>query len=230
MFHPEGPTFLELLRQALSSTEGGYDLLAPKFDHTPFRTPEEVILATLAHIGARVENALDLCCGTGAALRLLRPHCRGRVVGIDFSEGMLAEASRLGPGFELVHGDVLAMDFDSEFDIATCFGAFGHILPEDEGRFLEGVRRALVPSGRFLFASAERPPALSVQRITAHAFNAAMRVRNLVWRPRFIMYYLTFVLPDVVAQLEAHGFSVRVTDPRLAPPFHPLRVVEATKR
>ncbi|MGO9081297.1 MAG: hypothetical protein ACLQDY_20030, partial [Streptosporangiaceae bacterium] len=30
----------ELAMQALSSVEGGYDLLAPKFDHTPFRTPD----------------------------------------------------------------------------------------------------------------------------------------------------------------------------------------------
>jgi hypothetical protein len=28
--------------QALSSVEGGYDRLAPKFDHTPFRTPDGV--------------------------------------------------------------------------------------------------------------------------------------------------------------------------------------------
>jgi hypothetical protein len=33
----------ELARQALSSVEGGYDLLAPKFDHTPFRTPDGVL-------------------------------------------------------------------------------------------------------------------------------------------------------------------------------------------
>ena len=29
MFHPQGPTVWELLVQALSSTEQGYDLLAP---------------------------------------------------------------------------------------------------------------------------------------------------------------------------------------------------------
>ncbi len=43
MFHPKGPTFLELTRQCLSSTEHGYDLLADKFDYTPYRTPEEVL-------------------------------------------------------------------------------------------------------------------------------------------------------------------------------------------
>ena len=40
MFHAKGPTFWELAVQALSSTEHGYDLLAPKFDYTPFRTPD----------------------------------------------------------------------------------------------------------------------------------------------------------------------------------------------
>lgn len=35
MFTSEGPTVRELAVQALSSVEHGYDLLAPKFDHTP---------------------------------------------------------------------------------------------------------------------------------------------------------------------------------------------------
>ena len=39
MFSPQGPSLRELAIQALSSVEDGYDLLAPKFDHTPFRTP-----------------------------------------------------------------------------------------------------------------------------------------------------------------------------------------------
>ena len=43
MFHGPGPTFFELARQVLSSTERGYDLLAPKFDLTWFRTPDRLI-------------------------------------------------------------------------------------------------------------------------------------------------------------------------------------------
>ena len=46
MFWPQGPSVRELAVQALSSVEGGYDLLAPKFDHTPFRTPDDVLDAT----------------------------------------------------------------------------------------------------------------------------------------------------------------------------------------
>jgi len=51
VYHPEGPTFLELMRQALASTERGYDLLAPKFDRTPFRTPDHVLEAMIQAIG-----------------------------------------------------------------------------------------------------------------------------------------------------------------------------------
>src|SRR5436305_12394193 len=91
MFHPQGPTFYELAVQALSSTERGYDLLAPKFDYTPFRTPDWLLQAVMAKLEAEAPfgSALDVCCGTGAAMRLLRPLCRDRVVGLDFSQGML---------------------------------------------------------------------------------------------------------------------------------------------
>lgn len=37
MFSPHGPSLRELAIQALSSVERGYDLLAPKFEHTPDR-------------------------------------------------------------------------------------------------------------------------------------------------------------------------------------------------
>src|SRR5438874_13813190 len=96
MFHPQGPTFWELAEQALSSTERGYDLLAPKFDFTPFRTPDEVLKGLAWYLGPprSIDSALDICCGTGAAIDILRPLCRQRVVGIDFSRGMLDVAKR----------------------------------------------------------------------------------------------------------------------------------------
>src|SRR3954468_20283783 len=96
MFHPNGPTFRELAVQALSSTERGYDLLAPKFDYTPFRTPDSILARVGEHIRTLgpLTAGLDICCGTGAAMRTLRPFCRDQVVGLDVSAGMLTEARR----------------------------------------------------------------------------------------------------------------------------------------
>src|SRR5437763_10148780 len=94
MFHAKGPTFWELAVQALSSTEHGYDLLAPKFDYTPFRTPDAVLARVGEHLAplGPFTSGLDVCCGTGAAMRMLRPLCRERVVGLDISAGMLGVA------------------------------------------------------------------------------------------------------------------------------------------
>ncbi|XXF77928.1 class I SAM-dependent methyltransferase [Myxococcaceae bacterium GXIMD 01537] len=238
MFHPEGPTFLELAQQALTSVERGYDLLAPKFDYTPFRTPDAVLKVALAQAGGpgSLGSALDVCCGTGAAMRLLRPLCRERVVGIDVSQGMLDEARARtvdAPGdaaLEFVRADALALPFESAFDVVTSFGAFGHILEEDEPRLVEGIARALRPGGRFVFVTAHPPSPLSPGYWMARGFNAAMRVRNAVWKPPFVMYYLTFLVPRARALLEAHGFSVEVRDGLMPAPFTPYSVVVATRR
>ena len=241
MYHPDGLTFLELMRQALASTERGYDLIAPKFDHTPFRTPDAVLEAVMRAIaddtggGRPVCAALDVCCGTGASMRHLRARCTERVVGLDMSQGMLDEAGRRledAPGtaaIELVRGDALALQFKSEFDVATCVGAFGHILPKDEDRFVAGIARALRPGGRFVFATSEMPPVTSASWCMARSCNAAMRMRNALLHPQFIMYYLMFLWPGVRTLLERNGFRVQGRRGLAVAPFDRVIIVVATK-
>jgi ubiquinone/menaquinone biosynthesis C-methylase UbiE len=235
VFHPDGPTFFELARQALSSTERGYDLLAPKFELTPFCTPEPVLEAAARLVGP-VASALDVCCGTGAAMRHLAPLCRERVLGLDFSAGMLGEARQklcdLGTQarVELVRGDALHMSFAAEMDVVTCFGALGHVPPEDEDPFVAGVARALRPGGRFVFATSRRPPPTSVALWLAHGFNLAMRARNALRRPPFVMYYLTFLWPEVRPLLERHGLRAEPHEGLCPPPFDPVILVVGTKR
>jgi len=237
MFHPQGPTFRELAVQALSSTERGYDLLAPKFDYTPFRTPDWLLAGVAEQIKglAPFDCALDVCCGTGAAIQMLRPLCRGRVVGIDFSQGMLEVCrQRLAdmPGtaaVELVRGDALAMPFAAAFDVVTCFGAFGHILTRDEPRFVGEIARVLRPGGRFLFVTGYLPPLTSLGYWMARLFNAAMRVRNFLISPPFIMYYLTFLLPGVRRLLERAGLRVEERSLGHGRPWQGLRLVIATR-
>ena len=237
MFQPDGPTVIELARQALSSVERGYDLLAPKFDATPYRTPDALLAAVAAQLGppGSVGDALDVCCGTGAAARFLRPLCTGRVVGVDLSAGMLDEARRRhaddpGPAaLSFVKGDALALPFEREFDLVTSFGAFGHIAEPDEGRLVAGVARALRPGGRFAFVTADPPSPLSPRALRARAFNAAMRARNAVWRPPFVMYYLTFLLPRARVLLEAAGFEVEVRRSVLPRPYERYVLVLARR-
>jgi len=237
MFHPQGPTFFELARQALSSTEAGYDALATKFDYTPFRTPAAVLEAVAEYLGRSdsIHAALDLCCGTGAAMEVLRPLCRDRVVGIDVSRGMIDVGGRRvhqAPGeaaVEFVRGNVLEMTFQEEFDVAVCFGALGHILPKDQTRFVTQVHVALKPGGRFLFASSCPPPFWSRKHWMSRGFNAAMHLRNLLIAPPFVMFYLNFMLPQAANLLQSCGFRVAVHDRIFPHPWKDLQLVEAIR-
>jgi SAM-dependent methyltransferase len=210
MFSPGGPSLRELAMQALSSVEGGYDLLAPKFDHTPFRTPDGVLDATadtLRLLGP-FGQGLDVCCGTGAGMRVLKSLCPGRIMGVDFSTGMLAQARTAYPDATLVRADVQALPFAEVFDLAVSFGALGHFRPAQRPALFAGVHRALRPGGVFAF------PIGAPQRITSSwywgllGFDLAMRVRNALWRPPFVMYYSTCPLHAVRDDLTASGFTV----------------------
>jgi len=236
MFHRNGPTFFELARQALSSTQRGYDLLAPKFDYTPFRTPDFLLdkVALQIEQTGQVASALDVCCGTGAGMQMLRPHVTQRLAGIDMSAGMLevcGEKLKEFPGeavIELTQGDALDMPYENEFDLAVCFGAHGHVLVKDEAAFVDQIARVLKPGGRFVFLTGYRPPFYSPVFWLAHGFNFAMHVRNLLLRPHFIMFYLTFMLPEVRQLLEDRGFEVDEREDVFGPRLKQLRLVIAT--
>ncbi|MET4920850.1 class I SAM-dependent methyltransferase [Streptomyces sp. PSRA5] len=228
MFTPQGPTLRELTVQALSSTERGYDLLAPKFDLTPFRTPDSVLDAVADALGelGPFRAGLDICCGTGAGVDVLREVCVERVTGVDFSAGMLATARSAllpketahgagsgadatgGPAVDFVRADARALPFRAVFDVAVSFGAFGHFLPSERPALFTRVREVLRPGGAFVFPVPAPPRVGSRLYWTLWGFDAAMRARNAVWRPPFVMYYRTFGLTDVVDELTRTGFEV----------------------
>ena len=210
VFSPQGPSLRELCVQALSSVERGYDLLAPKFDHTPFRTPEGILEATvraLSELGP-FSRGLDVCCGTGAGMDVLGPLCRERTIGVDFSSGMLAQARNAHPDAGWVRADARALPFAGGFDLAVSFGALGHFLPAERPAVFDGVYRALRPGGLFACPIGASLPLSSVSHWVTLGFDLAMHVRNAVWRPPFVMYYRTASLPAVRDDLAAAGFAV----------------------
>ncbi|CAM5231371.1 class I SAM-dependent methyltransferase [Streptomyces chartreusis] len=216
MFSPEGPSLRELTVQALSSVERGYDLLAPKFDHTPFRTPDSVldaVAAALARTGP-YDDGLDLCCGTGAGVEVLAEVCRRSVTGVDFSAGMLDVARRQArdaqPRIGWVRADARALPFAPAFDLVVSFGAFGHFLPRELPGLFAQAHSVLRPGGRFVFPVVAPPRPVSVAYWMLLGFDAVMRVRNAVWRPPFVMYYRAFRLGEVRAELVRAGFEVEL--------------------
>jgi len=68
-------------------------------------------------------SVLDVACGTGIVARTVADRLagRGRVVGVDRNDGMLAVARRVRPDLEWRQGDVAALPFDDRsFDAVLC--------------------------------------------------------------------------------------------------------------
>lgn len=75
----------------------------------------------LALIGERAPEArtlLDVACGTGKHLELLREHFE--VEGLDLDEQLLVIARERLPGVPLHRGDMLSFDLGRTFDVVTC--------------------------------------------------------------------------------------------------------------
>ena len=102
--------------------------------------------ATVAAVVRPGDRVLDTCCGTGD-LALAAEQAGARVVGLDFSEAMLARARTKAPRIDWIRGDALALPFaDASFDAATVgFGVRN--LADLEGGLRE-LRRVLRPGGR----------------------------------------------------------------------------------
>ena len=68
--------------------------------------------------------------------------------------------------------------------------------------------RALRPGGVFAFPVGAPLPVTSRWYWALAGFDLAMRVRNALWRPPFVMYYRTCPLSAVQGDLTAAGFTV----------------------
>jgi SAM-dependent methyltransferase len=141
-------------------------------------------------------------------MRVLESLCQERITGVDFSAGMLAQARGAHTGAGWVRADVRALPFAGAFDLAVSFGAFGHFLPAERPALFGGVYRALRPGGVFAFPLGAPLPVTSGGYWALLGFDLAMRVRNAVWRPPFVMYYGTWPLHAVRDDLTASGFTV----------------------
>ena len=192
------PSFFELARQALSSTRRGYDLLAPKFEYTPYATPSEWVEQAVEYVSGRYPldhkemRGADLACGTGRGARALRVECR-EVDGYDFSQGMLEKASQLSgatSGFHWIREDLAQLRLPgASYDRIVTFGAWGHILPGFRKRLLAQIPAALKPGGTFYTLTADEARPWEKRFWISLAFDIAIRIRNLVWFSEFHMYY-----------------------------------------
>jgi SAM-dependent methyltransferase len=144
------------LDERRASVEERYDRLpAPTYDGvdipiTPtHRRFVEAVIGSCP-VGGTI---LDAACGTGPYFQMVLAAGR-RVIGVDQSAGMLAEAHRRFPDVELLQVRLQALWCDARVDGVLCVDAMEYVGPEDWPDVLARLRAAV--SGGLIYLTVEQ--------------------------------------------------------------------------
>jgi ubiquinone/menaquinone biosynthesis C-methylase UbiE len=135
-----------LLKDTFNAVSSGYDNKVLRF----FPESAKYLAACLYLRGD--EQVLDVATGTGhAALAIAARIPRGRVIGADFSPGMLEQARRKAAEMDIRNVEFLERDMQDlalpigGFDAAVC--SFGIFFVEDMVRLLAHIASTVRPGG-----------------------------------------------------------------------------------
>lgn len=147
------------LRERRDAVRADYDADAATYDDSPYPTTSHAafidrLLATCPADGI----VLDAPCGTGQYFARIRDAGR-RVVGIDQSAGMLAQADRRGLAERVEQVGLQEMPFTAEFDGAMTVDAMENVPPEDWPLVVRNLRRAVKPGGHLYMTIEEKDDA-----------------------------------------------------------------------
>jgi SAM-dependent methyltransferase len=187
---------MDMDEQYVTNTQKSYDRVAEEyarriFDELQYKPLDRQLLDQLA---ASVEEGgliCDLGCGPGQIARYL--HERGaRVIGVDLSPQMIAQARQLNPDLDFKQGNMLALDVEDEaWAGIAAFYSIIHIPREQVVDVLHELKRVLRPGGLLLLA-----------------FHIGTEVVHLEewWELPVSADFVYFQAPEMQAYLQAAGF------------------------
>ncbi len=216
---------------APAEPRGGYDpgffqLLDDVEDrHFWFRARARVIGALVRRATAGLADGyrvLEVGCGNGGVLRVLRRECpTGRVYGMDlYQEGLVRAARR--SGCPLVRGDVRASPFVTPFEAIGMFDVLEHL--EDDVAILKHVRSLLTPGGALLLTVPAHPSLWSYfdtasrhcRRYTPASLAAALSAAG--FRVEYRSQFMAALFPLVWAGRRAAAWKARLSGGGAADP------------
>ncbi len=176
----------------------GYDAVAARYARLARRYSREPAAALVARAGLRPgARVLDVGTGPGnVALEAARVvGASGRVLGVDVSGGMLAQACAAAEGLAVVSfrgmaAEALALP-DGSFDAALSLYAIAHL--GDPAAAVREMHRVLRPGGRLVLGQGSRAPLGSVAGLRHHVRRVPLRIAR--WRGRCL------VVPDDLERL-----------------------------
>jgi SAM-dependent methyltransferase len=155
------------LAERRAAVVADYDAEAPSYDMNlyPAGTQEEWVARLLALIPP-AGTVLDAPCGTGRYFSLITG-AGMRVVGVDQSAGMLAQARARNLAVWLEQKSLQELSYAAEFDAAITVDAMENVPPEDWPAVLANLSRS-VRQGGVLYLTVEEVSDLRID----HAFDA----------------------------------------------------------
>lgn len=153
----------------------------------------EVVRRAVSLPGDRV---LDLGCGNGNLIRMLREVKRASCWGADLSPQMIQEAGKnLGDKVNLAVADAAALPYgDGQFDIVICNASFHHYTEPE--RAVEEIRRVLRTGGTLILGDPTIPGRL------------ARKLLNRAVHKRDSGDYKIYGKTEITSLFAARGFRV----------------------
>ena len=178
-----------------------YNRLSDKYDQTkesPLRkyVDKFTLLKVLGDVGGKL--ALDLGCGHGHYTRIVKSQGAARVVGVDISQAMIADArsqEQQAPlGIEYRVEDVTDLEWIGSFDLALAVYLFPYAASRQQLSWTLGsVYRNLKPGGKLVAAT----------------FNPAVTEAEL---PRYQKYGVNVIAPTGLYDGAAITASLEIPD------------------
>jgi len=196
--------------------EAMFDRIAPRYDLMnrlmTFGIDRGWRRRAIAALGLRAgDRVLDLACGSGD---LAAEACAAgaRVLGLDFSAGMLREAQARQLGCALVRGDALALPLaDASLDAVVSGFALRNFV-DLAGVFAESAR-VLRPQGQIAWLEVDRPASALLRIGHAVYFRRVVPLLGALLSDRDAYAYLpesAAYLPDeptLIAMIHTAGFA-----------------------
>lgn len=176
-----------------------FENIAPKYDKMndimSFRQHKAWRKKTMQLMDVKSgQTALDLCCGTcDWTIDLAKASGTGNIVGLDFSEQMLAvgkskvAAAGLSDQIKLVQGNAMELPFaDNSFDFVTI--GFGLRNVPDYKQVVSEMLRVVKPGGKIVCLDMSKPQAQPFKSIYYFYFEKIVPLLGKAFAKQFAAY------------------------------------------
>lgn len=159
---------------------------------------------------AKDSKLMDLGCGNGRLLLYLNEINFNSYLGVDQSEGLLAQARQAFPGQRFQEDDIAELPIGNQtMDLIFAIASFHHLPPKDQLKALERWKTYLKPGGHLIMINwnlhqKKYRMALIESLWKGYGFRGCL----IAWKNQIHRYYYAFTLRRLNKLLKQAGYQI----------------------